>query len=429
MKGVAFNVNVPGFVLAKTAGKITDSAFFGSLSGLGMDVLPEPDIPGPDWLKVEVIQSGICGSDIGCLTYSASPAMEPFGSFPAVLGHEIVGRVKAVGDNVEGVSQGQRVTIDPMISCATRGYHRSEFCPSCLKGQHCTCERAGEPGLIKVNGKVLAPGMTIGYHRDLPGGWGDIVLAHKSQVFLVPEEVSDDMAVLVEPLSIAMHAVLGTKPNQEAPVVVLGSGTIALATIWALRASGHHGFILSQVKREHEKHLAQKLGATEVVFPGQAATEALLQTGATAYKPIIGEEVFSGGGFTMVYDCVGNTQSLAQAMSFTSPRGKIAVIGCVGKTQNLDLTMLWARELRVQGFVGYGLEEWHGGRQHTFEVVQGLLGGTGSSVEEIITHKFPLEDYCQALKTSGNHQESGSIKVLLQPGGQELAGDLENQIS
>ncbi|SVD92729.1 uncharacterized protein METZ01_LOCUS445583, partial [marine metagenome] len=73
MKGVAFNVNVPGFVLAKTAGKITDSAFFGSLSGLGMDVLPEPDIPGPDWLKVEVIQSGICGSDIGCLTYSASP--------------------------------------------------------------------------------------------------------------------------------------------------------------------------------------------------------------------------------------------------------------------------------------------------------------------------------------------------------------------
>ena len=416
MRGVTFNVGVPGFVLAKTAGKLTDSAFFGSLSGLSIKDLPEPEMPGPDWLKIEVLQSGICGSDIGCLSYSASTAMEPFGSFPAVLGHEIVGRVKSVGGNVEGFSSGQRVTIDPMISCATRGYQGSDYCPSCSVGRHSTCERAGEEGVIMVNGNVLAPGVTIGYHRDLPGGWGDVLLAHKSQVFAVEDNISDDMAVLVEPLAIAMHAVLGIRSNPQAPVMVLGSGTIALATIWALRAQGHKGLILSQVKRPHERVLAKKMGATEVVFPGDAANEALLKTGATAYKPIIGDEVFAGGGFSVVYDCVGNAQSLAQAMNFASPRGKIAAIGCVGKIRDIDLTMLWARELRVHGFVGYGLEEWEGEKCHTFEVVHNLLARTETPVADIITHKFPLRDYCEALKTSGNHRESGAVKVLLQPG-------------
>lgn len=417
MRGLTFDVGVPGYVLAKTAGKITDSAFFGSISGLRIRDYPEPEIPGSDWVKIEVLQSGICGSDIGCLSYSTSPAMEPFGSFPAVLGHEIVGKIKAVGDNVEGLNPGQRVTIDPMISCATRGYQKSDYCPSCSQGLHCTCERAGEKGLITVDGRVLAPGVTIGYHRDLPGGWGDVLLAHKSQVFAVEGDVSDDMAVLVEPLAIAMHAVLGVKSNSHSPVMVLGSGTIAMATIWALRAQGHKGLVLSQVKRKHEKILAEKMGASEVVFPLDGAKEALLKTGAIAYKPIIGDEVFSGGGFSVVYDCVGNAQSLAQAMSFTSPRGRIAVLGCVGKTRDIDLTMLWARELKIQGFVGYGLEEWEEKQCHTFEVVQSLLAKTEAPLKDIITHKFPLEDYYEALKVSANHGDSGAVKVLLQPSG------------
>ena len=291
MKGVAFAVSIPGFVMAKTAGKIMDSAFFGPLSGLRMQDLPEPDLPGPDWVKVEVIQSGVCGSDIGCLTYSASPAMEPFGSFPAVLGHEIVGKVKLAGEGVEELACGQRVTVDPMISCETRGYERSDFCPSCSSGLHCTCERAGEKGLTTVNGKTLAPGVTIGYHRDLPGGWGETVLAHKSQVFAVDDKVSDDTAVLIEPFSIAMHAVLGTVPHPEAPVLVLGSGTIALATIWALRATGHEGLILSQVKREHEKQMAQKTSTGKSIQPKEIGEGFQKPSQYISFSPpVIGEE-------------------------------------------------------------------------------------------------------------------------------------------
>lgn len=415
MKGVTFNVSVPHFLLAKTAGRISDSALYGLLSGVKMSDLPEPQLPGPDWVEIEVVAGGICGSDISNLTYSASPAMEPFGSFPAVLGHEILGRVKSVGTNVSKVSQGQRVTVDPMISCTTRGYPPEDPCSSCSEGLHCTCERAGEDGVTLIGDEPLSRGLTIGYHRDLPGGWGQTVLAHESQVFPVDDALSDNAAVLLEPLSIALHAVLRTPPEGEEPAFVIGSGTIALATIWALRATGFQGPILAQAKREHEQKLARTLGATDVVAPGFEARDALIDTGASAYMPVVGPEVFSGGGFPLIYDCVGNQGSLAQSLGFASPRGRIVVIGCVAEFKKLDLTFVWARELRIRGAVGYGLETWRGERRHTFEIAHDLLLETGAPVQNMVTHAYPLDQYRDALRAAANHRKSGAVKVVLQP--------------
>ena len=415
MKGVTFNVSVPHFLLAKTAGRISDSALYGLLSGVKMSDLPEPQLPGSDWVEIEVVAGGICGSDISNLTYSASPAMEPFGSFPAVLGHEILGRVKSVGTNVSKVSQGQRVTVDPMISCTTRGYPPEDPCSSCSEGLHCTCERAGEDGVTLIGDEPLSRGLTIGYHRDLPGGWGQTVLAHEAQVFPVDDALSDNAAVLLEPLSIALHAVLRTPPEGEEPAFVIGSGTIALATIWALRATGFQGPILAQAKREHEQKLARTLGATDVVAPGFEARDALIDTGASAYMPVVGPEVFSGGGFPLIYDCVGNQGSLAQSLGFASPRGRIVVIGCVAEFKKLDLTFVWARELRIRGAVGYGLETWRGERRHTFEIAHDLLLETGSPVQNMVTHAYPLDQYRDALRAAANHRKSGAVKVVLQP--------------
>ena len=415
MKGVTFNVSVPHFLLAKTAGRISDSALYGLLSGVKMSELPEPQLPGPDWVEIEVVAGGICGSDISNLTYSASPAMEPFGSFPAVLGHEILGRVKSVGTNVSKVSQGQRVTVDPMISCTTRGYPPEDPCSSCSEGLHCTCERAGEDGVTLIGDEPLSRGLTIGYHRDLPGGWGQTVLAHESQVFPVDDALSDNAAVLLEPLSIALHAVLRTPPEGEEPAFVIGSGTIALATIWALRATGFQGPILVQAKREHEQKLARTLGATDVVAPGFEARDALIDTGASAHMPVVGPEVFSGGGFPLIYDCVGNQSSLAQSLGFASPRGRIVVIGCAAEFKKLDLTFVWARELRIRGAVGYGLETWRGEQRHTFEVAHDLLLETGAPVQNMVTHAYPLDQYRAALRAAANHRKSGAVKVVLQP--------------
>jgi hypothetical protein len=87
MRAVTFDVSVPRYLLGKGLGGVTEAVVFGGLSGLRIGEVPEPPLPGPDWVRLEVLKSGICGSDIGNLTYASSPAMEPFGSFPAVLGH------------------------------------------------------------------------------------------------------------------------------------------------------------------------------------------------------------------------------------------------------------------------------------------------------------------------------------------------------
>src|SRR5687768_16893274 len=143
MRAVTFDVSVPKYLLGRTLGRVTESAVFGGLSGVRIGEVAEPLLPGTDWVRLEVLKAGICGSDIGNLTYKSSPAMEPFGSFPAVLGHEDLARVIEVGSAVRRVERGQRVAVDPVISCAVRGYPEREWCASCAIGRPGTCERAG----------------------------------------------------------------------------------------------------------------------------------------------------------------------------------------------------------------------------------------------------------------------------------------------
>lgn len=414
MKAVTFDVSVPRYLLAKGLGGLTSAVTFGSLSGLRLSEVPEPPLPGPEWVRLDVRLGGICGTDIGNLTFSASPAMEPFGSFPAVLGHEILATVAEVGPSVTRFQVGERVVVDPMLSCRVRGYKDFQ-CPSCAAGFHSTCEQGGEEGPREVDGVPLSPGLTIGYHRDLPGGWGESMVAHESQLFLVPGEMEDRVAVLIEPLSIGVHAVLQAPPRRGDAVLVIGSGPIAMATLWALRATGFGGDLIAQAKREKEVDLALRLGATQVVKPGLEARQALVDTGSMAYQPLVGPEVYSGGGFPVVYDCVGSPGSLEQSFRYAAPRGRIVVLGCSAQVRKLDLTFLWARELEVRGFLGYGAETWDGKDLHTFEITRELLLRKPIPVERLVTHVFPLDEYQDALKAAGNRRRSGAMKVVLQP--------------
>ena len=323
----------------------------GRLSGLRLVDREAPALPGGDWVRIRVLLCGICGSDLGNVAYRSSPAMEPFGSFPAVLGHEILGRVIEAGPGVTHVKAGDRVVVDPMLHCEARGWSAGSWCRSCRGGMHATCELAGERG---PDGGPwpggLAAGSTIGYHRDLPGGWGEEMVAHGMQVFAVPDAVPDRVAVLAEPLSIGVHGVLGSGALQASgPVLVIGSGAIAFGTIWALRTLGHEGRVVAQARRPRERDLAVKLGADQAVAPGGEARQELIDTGAHAYIPVIGPEVYAGGGFDVVFDCVGSQESMAQALGFAAPRGRVVLLGCAGRMRSLDLTFVWARELTDPG--------------------------------------------------------------------------------
>ncbi len=415
MHAVTFDVSVPRYLLAKSVGRFTESVLYGALSGVNLvdrDPLP---LPGPDWVRLEVVLAGICGTDIGNLSYAASPAMEPFGSFPAVLGHEILARVTEVSAGSQ-VQVGQRVTVDPFVHCQVRGHPRAAWCGSCQSGLHATCEQAGEEGPTIIDGQPFAPGTIQGYHRSLPGGWSQEIIAHRSQLFAVDDGLDDRAAALMEPLAIGMHAVLNTPiVDAGAPVLVLGSGPIALATIWALRATGFQGEIVGQIKRDHEAQMARSLGASHIVRPGDEARQSMVETGASAYMPLVGDEVYAGGGFPLIFDCVGSRQTLSQSLRYASPRARLVMLGCAAEIKKIDLTFVWARELEVKGFTGYGLEDFRGERRHTFDITHDLLVETEAPVDGLVTHVFPLTEVRQALSVAGNRRKWNSVKVLLEP--------------
>lgn len=415
MRAVQFNVTVPGFLLARSIGRVSESAIHGLLSGLRLRDLPEPVIPAPGWVRLDILGCGICGTDLGNLEFSASPALEPFGSFPAVPGHEILARVESVGPGVTRVSAGDRVVVDPMLSCRTRGWTEQEYCQSCESGLHSTCEMAGEEGALSIGNGRLSAGLTIGYHRDLPGGWGEKMIAHEAQLFRLDDRISNRAGVLIEPLSVGVHAALNAPPRDGEDVLVIGSGPIAFAAIWGLRSLGFQGTIVAQVKRVADAEVAKAMGATETIAPGAEARDLLIETGALAYQPIIGKEIFSKGGFPHIVDCVGSADSLMQSLYYAAPRGRIVLLGCAAEVRKVDLTLLWARELEVRGFIGYGRESWRGEERHTFEITQTLLLEGAPPVEQLVTHVFPLNEYRFALSAAANRRRSGAVKVVLTP--------------
>jgi len=221
----------------------------GRLPWLGLSEYTLGELPGPDWVRLRPLLSGICGSDLSLLTGRSSAVLSPFNSFPAILGHEVVAAVEEAGA-VAGVAVGQRVVLDPIISCAVRGL---DPCPGCTAGTPALCRRASEG--------ALAPGMLIGFCRDLPGAWSEGMLAHASQLHAVPAQLSDETAALAEPLACGLHAVLAQAPAEGERALVIGGGAIGLGTLAALRmvAPGTETTIV--VRHPLQAELARQFGA------------------------------------------------------------------------------------------------------------------------------------------------------------------------
>jgi threonine dehydrogenase-like Zn-dependent dehydrogenase len=347
--------------------------------------------------------AGICGSDISMLTGKASAVLSPFSSFPAILGHEVVAVVEEAGD-AAGVAGGERVVLDPIISCAVRGL---EPCPGCRAGAPALCRRA-------VDGD-LSPGMLIGFCRDLPGGWSEGMLAHASQLHRVPERLSDEAAALAEPLACGLHAVLAQPPAGGERALVIGGGAIGLGTLAALRMVAPATEATIVVRHPVQAELATQLGAQHVVLDrhGDGARRAAVElAGAREHRALVGGSTLTGG-FELVYECAGSAASLDAAQRVTAPRGHLALIGSVAVVRRLDLTLAWARELRITGNYVYGVEASLPGKPHTIDHLLRLLSAHGApDVSGLVTHRFRLEDWRAALRTAMGRGRAASVKVV-----------------
>ena len=375
----------------------------GWMPWLALSSYPIPALPGRDWVRITPTLAGICGSDTSLLTGRASPILSPFASFPAILGHEVVGVVEEAGSEA-GVSVGQRVVVDPIISCFVRGL---DPCDACRDGLPALCRHAADG--------PLSPGMLIGYCRDLPGGWSDAMLAHTSQLHPVPDSVSDEAAVLVEPLACSLHAVLAARPAAVEQVLVVGGGTIGLGVVMALRMLDPEADVTAVVRHSGQADLGTRLGASRVVLdrggkgPQRAAVEV---AGARAHRPIVGREVFTGG-FDLVFDAVGSAASVDASLRVTAPRGRLVLLGTAGELAHLDLTLAWARELRVIGSYVYGREATLPGAPHTFDyLLERLAQPDAPPVAELVTHRFGLDRWRDALTVATGRGKHASVKVV-----------------
>ena len=401
MEAIQYTKSIPRYLAMRHLGKRWRSLYTSPFSCTRLVDIPEPQLPTPEWIKVRTRLSGICGSDLATITAKGSPYFSPFTSTPFVLGHEIVGEVAETGEAVEGFRVGRRVVIEPVLSCSVRGI--SPPCHQCRNQRFANCENI-------TKGDISA-GVQTGYCRDTGGGWSQYVLAHQSQLHLVPDDISDEAAVLLEPFACALHGVLKFSPNRAATICVIGGGTIGLLTVAALRILGHRNRIIIFAKYPHQQQLARELGADEVLSPNSGRYAAFCElTGATSHQPELGQQVLIGG-VDVTFDCIGSSVAIDDAFRFTRAGGEVILVGMPGIPKNVDWTSIWYKQLKVEGAYTYGLETHNGEQIHTFTLGMRLLQKMGPGLRPLVSKPFPLRDYKRAIQTAMNTGKTITVKT------------------
>jgi threonine dehydrogenase-like Zn-dependent dehydrogenase len=388
MKAVQFVVSVPRYAFTLIAGRFYRPAFYGPLSLVQYREVPEPQLPGPDWARVKVRCGGICASDVGMVRLTESPALSPFGSERFTIGHENTGTLVEVGEQVAGLSVGDRVVADPVLSCAARGMDLP--CRACQEGQFSRCENITEGRLSR--------GVQIGACADTGGSWSPYFVAHRSQLFRVPDGVSDENAILVDAFCSALHPVIRNLPGDEDTALIVGAGAISICALAALRALGSRARVIVLAKYPFQGDLARQYGADEVVYldkEGKYYAAVADLVGGKLFQPVLGKPVMIGGA-DLTYDCVGSQVSVRDGLWLTRAGGTIVQIG-LGSTGKMDWTPLWFKELKLVGTLASSTEEYQGQRIRCYQLALDFMAQGKVDLAPLLTHTFRLDDYRRAL--------------------------------
>ncbi len=377
--------SIPSFALVRAAGGRADVAT-SSLSMLSLGDLPEPALPGPDWVRLRPRLAGICGSDLAAITGHISLYLDPLTSYPFVPGHEVVGEVEGGG----------RVVLEPALGCAVRGLE--PLCPRCAEGRPGLCQNVTEG--------AVGTGLQTGYCADTGGGWGEVLVAHRSQLHPVPDSLSDEAAVLVEPLACCIHAALRGGAGKDDLVVVFGAGTIGLLTVAAVRAFTPPRRLVAVAKHPQQRQLARELGADQVIAPDEVFQRVRFASGARRLDGMGGPLLL--GGADVTFECIGRAPSLNDAVRLTRAGGTVVAVGMPGE-EKVDWAPIWQRELTVLGAYAYGLEKVGKKTRRTFELA--LEAAPELHLERLTGPLFTLGEYREAIEYALAAGRLGAVKV------------------
>jgi 2-desacetyl-2-hydroxyethyl bacteriochlorophyllide A dehydrogenase len=322
-----------------------------------MDDRPEPS-PGRGEVVVDLATSGICGTDLSI--YSGKIAVR----HPRVMGHEMFGHI-AFSDG--GAGPRKRVVVDPVLSCGV--------CHWCSKGQTNLCP----------NGALLG--------RDRDGGFAERIAVPASNVYEVPASISDEVAPLLQVLTVCVHAQRDAPVFPGDSVLVLGLGVTGLLHLQIARARGAApliGITRSASKRE----LAESLGAELTFDPGD---------------PRLGErvaEATGGRGPDVVIESAGHVETLATAIGLVRPGGHIVLFGTITEDRGeLPFYSLYLKELTITNP--------RAAKPEDFPAAIDLAGSGRVRLAPLISDTFPLEETGAAIEATA---ESGTLKIILDHG-------------
>lgn len=403
MQALQFDVSTPRFVVAKGLKTVFGNGVFfkGPAKTTRLVEIPEPVLPTEQWVKIKTIYCGFCGSDLNLMLLHDSPTASPFTSFPCVVGHEIVGEIVAKGADVGGFEQGDIVAVNPGLGCEVRGIHPP--CSSCAGGRPSNCENMAEGD--------IRPGMFIGISNAVNGGFAPFLVAHRSQLYKIPKGLPMEAAAMTEPVAVALQTVFDNLPAPKDKAIVIGGGVIGNLIVQALRTLCPEIDIAVIEPSPFAAEMAMQMGAREVIPVRSVFGRSASLTGATAHKPMLGDDILMGG-FNRIYDTVGSSPTLNMGLRLLAAFGTLSVVG-IGKEVKLDLTPLWLKLQTVQGVYGYGMVQYEDQRRHVFDIALELMMAGKIDAEALVTHKFALGDYQKMIAVNLNKGKHRAMKTLV----------------
>jgi L-iditol 2-dehydrogenase len=294
--------------------------------------------------------------------------MHPYTPYPVVQGHEVSGIIVDVGENVEGIKQGDIATFTPQVVCGD--------CYSCRTGQYHICDH------LKV----------MGFQTD--GAAQEYFAVDADKVVVMPEGFTLDQAAFIEPISVGVHAVQKAGDIAGKGVLVLGAGTIGNLVAQAARAFGAKTVMLTDIS-PYKLEKARQCGFEHVINP---------ELDDLAEKIL---EVFGTDKMDVIFECVGVQETITQAVENARKGSDIVIVGVFGDQPRVNLGLVQDRELTLIGTLMY--------QRGDYEKAVSLVAEGKIQLEPLITHRFDFGDYPEAYETI---DESGGeyMKVMIELG-------------
>lgn len=315
--------------------------------------------PGKDEVLLRIQRIGVCGSDVHVFH-----GLHPYTSYPVVQGHEFSATLAAVGDGVEGLTPGMKVTSMPQIVCGK--------CAPCLRGDYHICD------YLKVQG-FQAPGCAQEY-------W----VTDAEKVIPLPDSFSYEQGALVEPVSVAVHSTSRARDIEGRRVAVLGAGPIGNLVGQVARANGAQ--VLITDLSDYRLEIAQQCGLARI---SNAAKENLADAAARIFGP---------DGFDVVFECVGVEDTMTAAIENIQKGGTIVVVGVFGEKPRIDMGLVQDRELNLHGTLMY--------QRPDYERAVELINTGAVVTAPLFSKHFSMEDYLEAYRFIDTQRDK-TMKVFI----------------